>query len=185
VDNNADAIAAAQERASASSLSNAHFICGNATELLAARPPSQLRDDGAAVAENELSRAIGRVHVLVALHACGGLSDVALELAASSGAAALVCTCCFNKHRGFSGAARWKIDEEEKDVLCRMADCVEPTVSAEARRVISCMRLARAQTVSQSCDAAHEMRAARICTFPRSFSRQNFVLVLGASAAPE
>ena len=42
---------------------------------------------------------LGEVDVVVALHACGGLSDVALRLSAACGASALVCTCCFNKHR--------------------------------------------------------------------------------------
>ena len=75
-----------------------------------------------------------------------------------------------------SPAAAWGLEESEKDVLCRMADCVEPSLSAQARRVISAMRLTHAAS------ALHPRRrqAARasIRTFPEAYSRQNFVLAL-------
>ena len=106
----------------------------------------------------------------------GGLSDVALRLSAACGASALVCTCCFNKHRSLCPATHWGAQEEQKDVLCRMADSVDDEVSMEARRVVSCMRLGRLR------DESRERRlAAAIRTFPAAFSRQNVVLCARAA----
>ena len=101
---------------------------------------------------------LGEVDVVVALHACGGLSDIALRLSAACGASALVCTCCFNKHRlglgwdpnpnptptpspsrRLSPASAWGLGEAQKDLLCRMADSDQPQVQAEARRTVSCL----------------------------------------------
>ena len=113
--------------------------------------------------------------LLVALHACGGLSDVALRLAASWGASCLICTCCFGKHRALSPAAEWDLPngEEAKDVLCRMADCVDPSVSDEARRVVSCLRL---QSLRRQMRPSSRVTRASIRTFPSDYSRQNVVL---------
>ena len=72
-------------------------------------------------------------------------------------------------------ASEWGLQEAEKDVLCRMADCVEPRVSAEARRVVSGMRLARARA---SVRADRRLTRTSIRTFPEAFSRQNFVLAM-------
>ncbi len=74
-----------------------------------------------------------------------------------------------------SAAEEWGLQDEEKDVLCRMADCVEPTISDEARRVISSLRLMRA---CASTRPDRRVVGASIRTFPRAFSRQNFVLAL-------
>ena len=82
VDTNAEAIAYAQSRARDAGLANARFRTADASELDAGCGDAGWCGD-----------------VLVALHACGGLSDVALALAARSGASCLICTCCFNKHR--------------------------------------------------------------------------------------
>ena len=146
--------------------------------------------------------------MVVALHACGGLSDVALGVSAACGASALVCTCCFNKHRRLCPAAAWGIREPQKDLLCRMADSDQPLVQAEARRTVSCLRLDALQR-------RHEQEEARggggasggggargavgvaaggagpgggaggavrcsIKRFPESYSKQNTVLVAEA-----
>lgn len=152
VDTNADAIEYAQQRAAIAGLPNARFQTADATAL---------SGDGTAL--------------LVALHACGGLSDVALRLAASWGASCLICTCCFGKHRALSPAAEWDLPngEEAKDVLCRMADCVDPSVSDEARRVVSCLRL---QSLRRQMRPSSRVARASIRTFPSDYSRQNVVL---------
>ena len=153
VDTNRDAVEAATARAHDAGLRNVSFACADARTV---------EMDG--------------VRLLVALHACGGLSDLALELAARCGCAALVCTCCFNKHRSLCPATHWGAQEEQKDVLCRMADSVDDEVSMEARRVVSCMRLGRLR------DESRERRlAAAIRTFPAAFSRQNVVLCARAA----
>ena len=178
IDTNKAAIAAARSRAAAAGLSNAHFTCGDARTLLQHDSTGGTRrqadsGDGA----GSLSDLHG-VDALVALHACGGLSDTALAIAAQFGASALVCSCCFNKHRRMSPAADWGLQESEKDVLCRMADCMDPTISAEARRVISGMRLARASAISKSARGGRMVKQTRIYMFPEAFSRQNFVLAM-------
>ena len=152
VDTNADAIAYAERRAAVAGLRNAHFQAA----------------DGAALAGEGTT-------LLVALHACGGLSDVALRLAASWGASCLICTCCFGKHRALSPAADWALlgGEDAKDVLCRMADCVDPTVSAEARRVVSSLRL---ESLRRQMRPESRVARSSIRTFPSDYSRQNVVL---------
>ena len=113
--------------------------------------------------------------LLVALHACGGLSDVALSLGAACGASCLVATCCFGKHRSLRPAVAWQVSEAHKDVLCRMADCVEPAIAIEARTVVSNLRLQamRSEMRSTACVAAAAIR-----TFDPRYSRQNFVLAV-------
>ena len=178
IDTNKAAIAAARSRAAAAGLSNAHFTCGDARTLLQHDSTGGTRRQAASGdGAGSLSDLRG-VDALVALHACGGLSDTALAIAAQFGASALVCSCCFNKHRRMSPAADWGLQESEKDVLCRMADCMDPTISAEARRVISGMRLARASAISKSARGGRMVKQTRIYMFPEAFSRQNFVLAM-------
>jgi hypothetical protein len=106
------------------------------------------RESGMGGKEWESSSALDRLmpstpDVVVALHACGGLTDVALGLAARWRSSAVVCSCCFNKHRRLSPADRWALSEGDKDLLCRMADCDIPALSASARHLASCLRLRR------------------------------------------
>ena len=158
VDTNSDAIRYAESRAAEAGLTNTTFRTADAAEL-----------DG------------GCGDVLVALHACGGLSDVALALAARCGASCLICTCCFNKHRGLCPSAHaWALPSTaEKDVLCRMADCVEPDISAEARRVVSSLRL---DALRRRMRPDRTLVRASIRTFPVAYSRQNVVLCGECSA---
>ena len=136
---------------------------------------------GGSPAHEQAPPASIKADLVVALHACGGLSDVALTVAARSGASCLVCTCCFGQHRALSPAASWGcppaatsgLDEAGKDVLCRMADSVEPAIANEARRIISSFRLGRLRA---SVRADRRLVDATIRTFPAAFSRQNVVL---------
>ena len=231
VDDNPAAIAHARERAAAASLPNASFACEDASQLEQRLKQTREQEEGleqgrahisggagARISQRELGisqrelgisqRELGEVDVVVALHACGGLSDVALGVSAACGASALVCTCCFNKHRRLCPAAAWGIREPQKDLLCRMADSDQPLVQAEARRTVSCLRLDALQR-------RHEQEEARggggasggggargavgvaaggagsgggaggavrcsIKRFPESYSKQNTVLVAEA-----
>jgi SAM-dependent methyltransferase len=196
VDTNGEAIASARQRARSAGLLNVSFRQVSATELLPrddSTAPAADDDDDAPPAARATAAEAGEseedtplVHdLLVGLHACGGLSDVALSLAARSGSSCLVCTCCFNKHRSLCKASEWGavgdggggrpllLTEGEKDILCRMADCVDPSVSSEARRVISSIRLAR---LRETMRADRRVVSSGICTFPEAYSRQNFVL---------
>jgi len=174
IDTNTAAIDAARVRASASGLSNVRFECGDARMLL--NPSSSTRAPiSAGQSESQGLNVDGDVDALVALHACGGLSDTALDIAVRRGASALICTCCFNKHRGMAPAAQLGLSESDKDVICRMADCMQPTLSAEARRLVNSMRLARAHAAVRP---DRRVTQTSVRTFPEAFSRQNFVLAL-------
>ena len=67
----------------------------------------------------------------------------------------------------------------EKDVLCRMADCVEPEISAEARRVVSSLRL---QALRRQMRPGSAVACASMRTFPETYSRQNVVLCAACEA---
>ena len=56
--------------------------------------------------------------LLVALHACGGLSDAALRISAAAAASCLICTCCFNKNRVLlPRATYWGVAEQDAACL--------------------------------------------------------------------
>ena len=178
VDSNPSAISFARARAEAAGLTNAHFRVADASALRA--PPGDCggTDNGSFIAPWWSVWHAGRgASLLVALHACGGLSDVALSLAAACGASCLIATCCFGKHRELCPATMWRSDlrEADKDVLCRMADCVEPTLAAEARTVVSNLRIdrLRAELRPQA-----RVADAAVRTFDPRYSRQNFVLAI-------
>ena len=169
VDTNPAAIDTARQRAAAAALPNARFAVGDAAEWL-----------GTAAAEASPPC----VDVVTALHACGGLSDVALELAAVCGASAIVCTCCFNKHRALWPAERWQVSDADKDLVCRVAGSEQLEVASIARETISGLRLAAATRSlsrrSGSAAAGHAQLRLKstLKTFPAAYSPQNFVLVL-------
>eukprot|EP00965_Chrysotila_dentata_P054851 1821462-Pleurochrysis_carterae.AAC.1 len=93
-------------------------------------------------------------------------------------------------------ANSWRVQEEDKELLRRLADGEAADVSYSARRVISNLRLAAmkralfvaapAQDVTEPHTAASELSEigvrARIFTFPESYSKQNFVLVCEVDA---
>jgi len=139
LDSNDSSLQSAVARAQAARLSNVSF-------LLADAAPQATGEADAAPALSPVDALLSSTpDVLVALHACGGLSDVAMGLAARWRASAVVCSCCFNKHRRLSPASRWGLSEADKDVLCRMADCELPALSAPARHLASSLRLRRFQ----------------------------------------
>ena len=197
VDTNAAAVDAARERAAAAGLRNVRFVTADAAALLEARaPPSAgARDGDAPLSAPERAAGLGwtagwhagrRAELLVALHACGGLSDVALHAAAACGASCLVATCCFGKHRALRQRApvrAWPLSGAgDEAVLCRMADCVEPRHHAEARTVVSNLRLER---LRESLRAGVALTHAAIRTFDARYSRQNFVLAAACAECEE
>lgn len=167
LDTNPAAIDTARQRAAAAALPNARFAVGDAAEWL-----------GAAAADSSPPN----VDVVTALHACGGLSDIALEFAAVCGASAVVCTCCFNKHRALWPAERWQVSDADKDLICRVAGSEQLEVASIARETISGLRLAAATRSlsrrSGSTAAGHATLRSMLKTFPAAYSPQNFVLVL-------
>ena len=197
VDTNAGAIATARARATAAGLQNVHFRIADANDMPAA--PTSAK--GASMAEPDVAasaheaspaadeftedghEATRRWHpgrqaaLLVGLHACGGLSDVALRLAAGCGASCLLATCCFGKHRELCPADQWhsQLGDGQKDVLCRMADCVDTERATEARTVVSNLRL---NMLRREMRSDVRLAGAAIRTFDPSYSRQNVVLAV-------
>ena len=92
----------------------------------------------------------------------------------------------FGKHRqlrattlewslGMTGAA-------DEALLCRMADCVEPALSAKARTVVSNLRL---RALRNALPPAVRLASAGIRTFDPAYSRQNFVLAATCAACSD
>ena len=152
LDSNEAAVADARARAAAAHLDNVRFACGDAARLL---PPRR------------------GVDLVVALHACGGLSDVALRFAARCAASALVVSCCWNKHRRLCPPARWGVTPRAKEVLCRLAESSEPRACRPAREAVCSLRLrALERDVARAgCTARMEIKL-----FPEEYSKQNWVL---------
>lgn len=184
VDSNEHALKQAATRASAAGLKNLFLFCGDASSLCA-EPPA--------------------VDLVVGLHACGGLSDVALQLAASAGASALVCSCCYWKcckdgsrlfglgmGETMDLAGRWGVGNSDQELLCRLADCERPEFARPAKQLLGCMRLrahrrqlnkfGMAGATVAARNAAEATSLSLLC-FDQSFSPQNIVLSAQVSAS--
>jgi hypothetical protein len=90
-----------------------------------------------------LSADLPPVDLVVGLHTCGDLSDLALTYAKTVGAAFVVCPCCYAKRYIPNFVPSWNTYcMETHDALGRLAELNErPTVSRTAMAVINSMRL--------------------------------------------
>lgn len=75
--------------------------------------------------------------VWLGLHACGGLTDIILELFCAAGGSFIVCPCCFNKHRDIHSDCFWRMTEVPPGPSGSEGSC-EVTVSA-ASAVTMCL----------------------------------------------
>ena len=75
------------------------------------------------------------VDAVVALHACGGLTDAALALARAHGAQLLAVPCCFLKSPELCPGGGWS------RTLCRLAESDRRDISLRAMRAINSRRL--------------------------------------------
>jgi hypothetical protein len=115
------------------------------------------------------------VDLVVALHACGDLSDLALQFAAKMGAPFVICPCCYTKQNlltpyGFQASWRRQLENDDK-TLGRLAELSEePSVSKRAMTVINSIRLH---------DVAKEdgYRQVRLDEYESRSSGRNLVLV--------
>jgi len=177
VDSNEPSLEQAAQRASAAGLENLSLFCGDASSIYK-NPPA--------------------VDIVMALHACGGLSDVALHIAAAAGASALVCSCCYRKcckegSRNFGLgmgesmdlASRWGVDSDDQELLCRLADCERPEFYRPAKHIIGCMRLrAHRHLLTKLAPTGATTAAANVASvssfslrcFDESYSPQNLLL---------
>lgn len=127
------------------------------------------------------------VDVIVALHACGGLSDVAIGHAVSNGAAFVVCPCCFrsNPHlrvaipdtQQLVSVSNWlQTDTEDVEALQQLAELQgDLQMTSKAIHSICGLRAAAAQHFYGHWSDAH--LAVQLKTFPVSFSTRNFCIV--------
>jgi hypothetical protein len=128
--------------------------------------------------------------VVVALHSCGTLSDVALGHAVNHGASFVVCPCCFRsnphlrvpvdpdrrKDREFLSAHEWLgVDVDYFDTIKSLAEVQgDARLASEAMHTICAVRAA---TVQRHFDNRKASLRVSIETFPISFSTRNFCIV--------
>jgi SAM-dependent methyltransferase len=132
----------------------------------------------------DASQFTDRMDVVVALHACGTLSDVALSHAANHGASFVVCPCCFrsNPHlrvpaqREFLSANEWLgVDADYFDAIKSLAEIQgDARLASEATHTICAMRAA---AVQRHFEERKESIRVSIEAFPITFSTRNFCIV--------
>jgi SAM-dependent methyltransferase len=128
------------------------------------------------------------VDVVVALHACGALSDVAMGHAVANGAAFVVCPCCFrsNPHlrvripgqRPLVTVSEWlQTDHQDVHALQQLAE-VQGDIQMAGQAIHSiCALRAAAARYHYSTNPSDNDLAVQIKTFPISFSTRNFCIV--------
>ena len=83
------------------------------------------------------------IDLVVALHACGDLSDLAVSFASKMNATFVICPCCYGKRHIPSFTPKWEnlCDKESQAVLRRVSELNEkPEVSRLSMKVINSMR---------------------------------------------
>jgi hypothetical protein len=129
--------------------------------------------------------------VVVALHACGTLSDVALGHAVNHGASFVVCPCCFrsnphllvpvcsgggNDRQFLSAQELVGVDADDFDTIKSLAEVQgDARMASEAMHTICAMRAAA--VVQRHSAKRKESLQVSIKTFPVSFSTRNFCIV--------
>jgi len=127
------------------------------------------------------------VDVVLGLHACGGLTDAILSLtwqlqalrdARKPPVSFLICPCCFSKNLDLLPASSWASErpQSQVEVLTRLAESDERSVSLRAMLLINSARLAATSTalgLSQMRTATLELK---LLAFPERLSRRNLVL---------
>jgi len=133
----------------------------------------------------DASKASFQVDLVVALHACGALTDVAMGHATDNGAAFVICPCCFKsnpllKVSSYKGGQRRRmpvdqwlaVDPSRYDLLKLTAEVQgDISLANEAIHSICALRAAAIEARSESC------LKVSIKSFPVAFSSRNFCLV--------
>jgi Methyltransferase domain len=129
----------------------------------------------------------GDVDLVVALHACGALTDVALGHAISNAACFVICPCCFRSNptlqvtlpsAGPSGIDRIRVEEWlgvdpiDYDVLKLLAEVQGDIALANQAIHTICALRASALAIRSERQVNVAIR-----TFPMAFSSRNFCLV--------
>jgi SAM-dependent methyltransferase len=124
------------------------------------------------------------VDAVVALHACGDLTDAVLEYVSVEQIPFLVCPCCYNKKLVGSFVPPWHCctkDGRTQAALERLAESEVRSVSLRAATLINSMRLA---CIQQKCEAGRDGSSSTshgwslsLEQFPSTYSLRNIVLV--------
>jgi hypothetical protein len=127
----------------------------------------------------------GTVDIVVALHACGVLSDVAMAQAVSNNAAFVICPCCFRSNRNLRvpvlssihnepiPVEEWLGVEEEKFSALQMLAEVQGNIPLSSKAMHSICAL-RAAAFERHTNAPVRVS---IRTFPLAYSTRNYCLV--------
>ena len=117
-----------------------------------------------------------KVDLVVGLHACGDLSDLALEFARKVDASFLICPCCYNKRLVPNYDPPWHPMLGEKlSPTQRLAESQIRSDSFRAMKIINSLRL-QSYTNEQQSRTPNEPR---FCmeTYPSEYSLRNIVLI--------
>ena len=130
--------------------------------------------------------------VVVALHACGSLSDVALGHAVNHGAGFVICPCCFrsNPHlrvpvqhdgsiRQFQSPHEWLyVDANDLDTIKRISEIQgDDQLASEGMHTLCAIRAEAVRRRSEKrADNGKDLEVS-VKTFPVSYSTRNFCLV--------
>eukprot|EP00933_Yihiella_yeosuensis_P083249 TRINITY_DN97441_c0_g1_i1.p1 TRINITY_DN97441_c0_g1~~TRINITY_DN97441_c0_g1_i1.p1 ORF type:complete len:171 (+),score=35.27 TRINITY_DN97441_c0_g1_i1:531-1043(+) len=151
-----------KKRAIQKGLQNLHFIKGDASSA-------------------SFSDA-SRPDIVVALHACGTLSDVAMSLAASNGASFCVCMCCFGKHQDMKIAGKsmseWlSVPSSSLRSILRAASLTSDTQTS--RLAMHTVGALRAEAVRSSWRGKDDtsLLSLQLRAFPSRYSACNLCLV--------
>jgi hypothetical protein len=113
-----------------------------------------------------------RIDVVVALHACGDLSDMALSFAQQNECAFVICPCCYPKRYLAPFTPFWHglcKNADEVDSLSRMVELDNESKDNESRRAMIVINSMRRQAFGEGCVKLEE--------FSNAISKRNIVLV--------
>ena len=111
------------------------------------------------------------IDVVVALHACGDLSDMALQFANQNQCDFVICPCCYPKRYLTPFKPFWHsfCNEDEVDSLSRMVELDNESRNDESRRAMLVINSMRRRAFDEGCVKVEE--------FSNKFSKRNIVLV--------
>ena len=113
-----------------------------------------------------------RIDVVVALHACGDLSDMALSFAQQNECAFVICPCCYPKRYLAPFTPFWHglcKNADGVDSLSRMVELDNESKDNESRRAMIVINSMRRQAFEDGCVKLEE--------FSNTISKRNIVLV--------
>lgn len=140
----------------------------------------------------EVPPAVPTIDLVVALHACGGLSDLALHYAAMHQCKFLVCPCCYLKtphcmpvsaHTPivpmYRDASLDEVAHSERLAVLRLAESDNRACSVRASHIINSQRLSALQSIlrsQQQEDSEKLIWNLQLDEFPKEYSLRNLVL---------